>query len=489
MTSVDPLPPNSVEAEEALIGSVLLDPQVLSNVEHIISPDSFYITRNRWAWEAMQRIQARHEQIDYLTLTEELRTQGRLDEIGGPAYITKLTLNTPSSIYAETYAQIVERASLRRRLLAAASRIAKLAHDEEADLNEVLGESERAVFEVAQRRDTGEIEGSAAIMGRVLDDVQRAMETGISGIKSGLADLDKLTGGWQDTDLIVIGGRPGMGKTSALLTFVKTACEDGHVPGIISKEMTNEQLGKRLISMECGVTSDQMRTGKLTADEFLELTKAVSKISQWKFKAEDGAKKHIRDVAAIARRMKRDGITMLAIDYLTLLDGDGENQVNKVTDIIQGCKSIARELQIPVLVAAQLNRNVDSRRDKRPMLSDLRDSGGIEQAADLILFIYRDEEYNKNTEYPNQAEFNLAKHRNGPTGTVRAYFRKERTQFTNLSKTPIDLGDYSDHSDNAPSVTRRAKPVHDFKRAAGADSDPIPLADRSAAGETQEAAR
>jgi replicative DNA helicase len=463
--SLDPTSPNNIEAEEALIASALLDPQVLKDNEHITG-DAFWKIRHQWVWEAMRRLDAKDQAIDYVTLLDELTSAGQLDEIGGPAYLTRLSLGASTSLYADAYAAIVEEKHLRRRMLAVAGVLAKRAHDESGDIRDQLEESEKDVLAIAPQYGVNGVASAVDIGQRVLATVIKARESGVSGIETGFTDLDRMTGGLQNADLIVIAGRPGMGKTSFQLSLVGNVCPKKTRPLIISKEMTAEQLFQRLVSQESGITTDQMRRGKLDDAEFSTFCAAVDTVSQFTFFVEDGEGKHVDEVRKLARRAKSDHkVDLILIDFLTLLTGPGDSEHQRVTYIIRSLKEMARELKVPVVVAAQLNRKVEDRKDKHPQLSDLRESGSIEEAADIVLFLYRDEVYNEHTERPNQTDLVVAKHRNGPTGAIQLYFRKERTQFTNLSKTEIDLAGFGDTETNA----RPHTPAHDYKRAAAGE--------------------
>ncbi len=449
-TSVRPdqMAPHSVEAEEAVLGSILLNPDALFDVASFLQADDFFIVRNGWVWEAVLRLQDRNEQIDYVTLVEELRHQDRLEEIGGAAYITYLINHTPSSIYAETYGRIVERAAIRRRMLNAATQIARLAHEESGDIDDVIDQSEAALFAVTERRLRKDLVPIRTALVDYFDRIEylHAQDQESLGVPTGFHDLDHLLGGLQKSDLIIVAGRPGMGKTSWLLSVALNAARAGARAAIFSMEMSNEQIVQRLISSETGISTHNLRLGKLDEREWALFVEATDKLSGLRVNLDDTPALSPLQLRSKCRRLYSEhGLDLIMVDYLQLMSsgtGYNENRVQEISYISRSLKQVARELNIPVLAAAQLSRAVEQRQDKRPQLSDLRESGSIEQDADVVVFLYRDEVYNENTERPNQADVIVSKHRNGPTGSVALYFRKELTQFSNLRKTDVDLAGF-----------------------------------------------
>lgn len=448
------LQPHSTNAEEAVLGSILINPDAYNEASAIITREMFFIERNGMVWSAIKRLVERNEEVDNVTVVEELRTVGELEEIGGLARITFLINVTPSALYTETYALMIERASIKRGYLAAAGAVAKAATGESDDIDAVIDECETAIMAVAQDRHKAGLSTASVVMREVFDSVEAARISGISGQSTGLTDLDKLLGGLQDTDLVVVAGRPGMGKTSLGLTICFNRCVAGGVPLILSKEMGQKQLGQRMIAMDSGISTHKMRTGKLDDREWQLFVDSFNKISQFKFLVDDSSNMPLSTLASMARRAKKDnGMDLVIVDYIQLVKGVGDNRTQQVGSVARTLKGLARELKIPVLCMAQLNRNLENRQDKRPVLSDLAESGEIENAADVVIFIYRDDQYNENTTRPNQADLVVAKHRNGPTGTVSTYFRKELTLFSNLKKTEGDFVGYGD----GYSATPRAK--------------------------------
>ncbi|MBN1679325.1 MAG: replicative DNA helicase [Anaerolineae bacterium] len=445
----DRMAPHSVEAEEAVLGSVLINPDALFEVAAFLQADDFFIVRNGWIWEAILTLQERNEEIDYVTVVEELRHQARLDEIGGAAYITYLINHTPSSIYAEAYGRIVERAALRRRMLASASEIAQLAHEETADINEVIDRAEASLFAVTERRLHRDLVPMRIAISDYFDRIEYLYEQRGEplGVPTGFTDLDNLLGGFQKSDLTIVAGRPGMGKTSWLLSAALNASRQARSRvAIFSMEMSNEQIVQRLVSSETGINTHKLRLGQLDEREWALFVEATGSLSGLRIYLDDTPALSPLQLRAKCRRLYSEhGLDLIMIDYLQLMisgTSRSENRVQEISFISRNLKQIARELNVPVLAAAQLSRAVEQRQDKRPQLSDLRESGSIEQDADVVLFIYRDEVYNENTERPNQADVIVSKHRNGPTGTVTLFFRKELTQFANLRKTDMDLVGY-----------------------------------------------
>ncbi len=440
--------PHSVDAEEAVLGSILINPDAYYEVAPFLQAEDFFIVRNAWVWEAITRLHERGEQIDYVTVVEELRQQGRLEEIGGAAYITHLINHTPSSIYAETYGRIVERAALRRRMLTAASTIARLAQQEDSDINDVIDQSEAALFSVTERRLHQELVPIRTALIEYYDRVETLyrQQAESLGVPMGFTDLDRLLGGLQKSDLIIVAGRPGMGKTSWLLTVALNAAKAGVRVAIFSMEMSNEQIVQRLLATETGISMHKLRLGQFKEQEWETFVQAVDRLSKLNIYLDDTPALTPIQMRAKCRRLYSEhGLDLIILDYLQLMSagsGYSDNRVQEISFISRSLKQLAREMNVPVLAAAQLSRAVEQRQDKRPQLSDLRESGSIEQDADVVMFIYRDEVYNEHTEHPNQAEIIVAKHRNGPTGMVTLFFRKELTQFANLVKTDVDLTGY-----------------------------------------------
>jgi replicative DNA helicase len=441
--------PHSVEAEEATLGSILIDADKIYEIADICTPDDFFIVKNAWVYEAMLRLSGRNEEIDYITVLDELKKQSRIEEIGGPAYITYLLNNTPSSIYGETYARIVNVAAIRRRMLSAASEIAQLAHEEDTDINGVIDRAD-AALSTAVGDSTDRDEFTAAEVAETLRyDVEDRRKSGekYAGIPCGFYDIDDLIGGFSGGNSVIVAGRPGLGKTSLLITMAVNMAKGGNHVILFSLEMSEKEIMQRIVSMLCGVSSHKIRiASKLTDTEFELVIEATHTAEALPIHivAPKGGLTPLSLHRKARRLYKRYPVKAVMVDYLQLMKGGSksENRTQEVGAISHSVKELARELDVPVFSAAQLNRAVEGRQDKRPALSDLRESGDLEQDADIVLMIYRDEEYNENTERPNQADIIIAKHRNGPTGTATLYFRKELTQFANLRKTNVDLAGF-----------------------------------------------
>ncbi len=437
--------PQSREAEEAVLGSIMINPEAYYDVAEFLQGSDFYIHKNRWIWETFVRLHESRTPIDFLTVTEQLDQLGQLAEIGGAAYLTSLINNVPSSLHATAYGRIIEQTAVRRNMLDAANRIAKLAYDEEVGLESVLDDAEKAVFGVSERRMTRDLEPIQEVLSDYYDRIGElaGRPDEIHGVPTGFIDLDKLLAGLQPSDLIIIAGRPGMGKTGFALSAAKNAAQTHkkHV-AIFSLEMSNEQLVQRLISQETGIDSQRLRTGKLEEDEWPLFTHAIEVMSDTRIFLDDTPAITPLQLRTKCRRLHLEyRLDLIIVDYLQLMSGDirNENRVQEVSYISRNLKILARELNVPVLAAAQLSRAVEQRSDKRPVLSDLRESGSLEQDADIVMFIYRPEIYEDDPAIENLAEVIVAKHRNGPTGSVQLVFRKNLAKFENATTYHYDL--------------------------------------------------
>jgi replicative DNA helicase len=374
-----------------------------------------------------------------------LDQQGQLAEVGGAAYLTTLINNVPSSLHATAYGRIVEQTAVRRNMLEAANKIAKLAYDEETGIETVMDGAEKAVFGVSERRMTRDLEPIQEVLSDYYDRIGElaARPDEIHGVPTGFIDLDKLLAGLQPADLLIVAGRPGMGKTGFALSVAKNAAQihKKHV-AIFSLEMSNEQLVQRLISQETGIDSQRLRTGKLEEDEWPLFTHAIEVMSDTRIFLDDTPAITPLQLRTKCRRLHLEyRLDLIIIDYLQLMSGDtrNDNRVQEVSYISRNLKVLARELNVPVLAAAQLSRAVEQRTDKRPVLSDLRESGSLEQDADIVMFIYRPEVYEDDPAKENIAEVIVSKHRNGPIGNVQLIFRKNLAKFENATTHHYDL--------------------------------------------------
>jgi replicative DNA helicase len=431
--------PHSREAEEAVVGAVLINPEAYYDVAQFLAADDFYIHRHKWIWEAFTSLHEQRIPVDMLTLSEELDRKNQLAEIGGPAYLTSLVNQVPSSLNAESYGRIVEGHSIRRKMIDAANKIASIAYNEDSTVDHVMDEAEKAVFNVSERRLKHDLQPISAVLSDYydrIDDLAKRDEE-IFGVPTGFVDLDKILGGLQPSDLLIIAGRPGQGKSGFLLSVAKNAglTHKKHV-AIFSLEMSNEQVVQRLIAQETGIDSQRLRNGKLREDEWPLFTHAIEVFSDTHIYLDDTPAITPLQLRTKCRRLHMEfGIDLVMIDYLQLMGGDTrtDNRVQEVSYISRNLKVLARELNVPVLAAAQLSRAVEQRSDKRPILSDLRESGSLEQDADIVMFIYRPDQYEKETDKQNVAEIIVSKHRNGPVGSVELIFRSALAKFENAA--------------------------------------------------------
>jgi len=437
--------PQSREAEEAVLGAVMLNPEAYYDVAEFLQNTDFYIHRHRWIWEAYVHLHESRTPIDILTVTEELDQKGQLAEVGGASYLTSLINNVPSALHAVAYGRLIEQTAVRRNMLEAANKIAKLAYDEHIGLETVMDDAEKAVFGVSERRMTRDLQPIQEVLSNYYDHIGElaARPEEIHGVPTGFIDLDKLLSGLQPSDLLIVAGRPGMGKTGLALSIAKNAAQTHkkHV-AIFSLEMANEQLVQRLISQETGIDSQRLRTGKLSDDEWPLFTHAIEVMSDTRIFLDDTPAITPLQLRTKCRRLHLEyRLDLIIIDYLQLMSGDSrnDNRVQEVSYISRNLKILARELNVPVIAAAQLSRAVEQRTDKRPVLSDLRESGSLEQDADIVMFIYRPEVYEDDPAKENLAEIIISKHRNGPVGSVQLIFRKNLAKFENATTHHYDL--------------------------------------------------
>lgn len=441
--------PYSQEAEEAVLGAVIINPESLLDLDFLTS-DDFFILRHRTVFKAMKRLQARNEPVEFITLQAELRGMNELTAIGGPAWLLSLTNNTPSSMYTEVYGRLVQRAALRRRMMTAANDLSLLAQNEGLSLDQVMERAQSVVFAMLDAGADSRHEHSMADMvDRLLARVEYTMENPghRPALTTGFRDLDDLLSGglWRD-ELTVLAARPAMGKTAFLLNTAVNMGRVGARVGITSLEMNEDALIMRMAATETGINLSTLRKGTLKNGEWPKLLEAAPALRALPIMTNDAPAQTVEQVHACIRRWQmRHGIDVAIIDYLGLLHsadtprGKDENRTREIDRMMVGLKNLARDIHIPVIVAAQVNRAVEQRQDKRPMLSDLRDSGGIEASADNVIFLYRDVVYDENTEHPNAAEFIVAKQRNGPTHTVRLHYERQLTKFLDSRVQHIDL--------------------------------------------------
>jgi replicative DNA helicase len=437
--------PHSREAEEAVLGSILINPEAYYDVAQFLRAEDFYLIRHRWIWQAFQRLQERRTPIDFVTVSEELDQMGQLGEVGGGAYLTALINNVPTSLHAEAYGKLVEETAVRRRMLEAANQIAKVAYKEDTGIDEAMNEAEKAIFGVSERRLTRDLQPIQQVLSDYYDRIDYLMRRGEDtfGVPSGFIDLDRLLGGMQPSDFLIIAGRPGTGKTAFMLSAAKNAAQTHkkHV-AIFSLEMANEQLAQRLIAQETGIDTHHLRTGQLSEDEWPLFAHAIEVLGDTRIFLDDTPGLTPLQLRTKSRRLHMEfRLDLILLDYLQLMSGGMriENRVQEVSYISRNLKMLARELNVPVLAAAQLSRAIEQRADKEPQLSDLRESGSLEQDADVVMFIHRAEMYEHDTLRPNVAQIKIAKHRNGPTGTIELVFRSNLAKFENAATRQLSV--------------------------------------------------
>ncbi len=447
----DRLPPQNIEAEQSVLGSLLIDPDAIMKVGNFLRPEDFYREAHQRIYSAVLALHERRMPADFVTVVDELARQEQLDLIGGPAYLTSLLNIVPTSVNVEYYGHIVERTSLMRRLIAAAGEIAALAYEEREEVDEVIDQAERILFEVSQRRISKALVPIREIIKDYYDRVEFLVEhrDETLGVPTGFADLDRLLGGLQPSDLIIIAARPGVGKSSLATTIAgNTALKNNSVVAIFTLEMSAEQLVQRMISSHTGIDSQRLRLGRLEDTEWVQFTRVSGNLSEASIFIDDSPSPSPMEIRTKARRLAAEfDLDLIIIDYLQLMqagDRRSENRVQEISYISRALKALARELNVPVIALSQLSRAVETRQDKKPQLSDLRESGSIEQDADVVMFIYRDEMYDENTERANIADIIVAKHRNGPTDTISLRFEPSLTKFADLDLHSVDEGYFNE---------------------------------------------
>ena len=436
-------PPHNLEAEQSVLGSILLDNEVYGHLEGTLTADQFYKEAHRKLFRAMERLHRRGEPMDLVTLTEELRQTGDLEGVGSVAYLVGLVDSVPTAAYAESYARIVLEKATLRDLIGAGGRIMQAAFDQSGPLEEVLDTAEKAIFDLTTRKRRTNFEGMRTLVTETFQEINErfADPNPVSGLPAGFRDLDGMTGGLQPASLNVLAARPSMGKTALALTIgLNAALKESASVGIFSLEMSAVQLVQRMLCAEARVDMTRVRSGQLTDRDFQRLADAAGRMSEAKVFIDDHADMTVMELRSRARRLQAEhGLDLLIIDYLQLMSGSsrsiGENRQQEISTISRGLKGLARELDVPVLVLSQLSRAVEARPNKRPMLSDLRESGAIEQDADLVMFIYRDEYYDPHSEKHGIAEIIIGKQRNGPTGSLELQFHNAHVRFNDLAKT------------------------------------------------------
>lgn len=445
------LPPQNTDAEASLLGAILIDSDAIVKVADEIEPYDFYDERHQRIYEAAKLLYERHSPIDVLTLTDQLKSTGLLEMVGGAAYLTELTNYVPTAAHADRYAEIISQKSLRRRLIKASENIVGLGFDESRNLQELIEQAEASLFEISHRHVSQDVVSLESILTDSFDrlDELHKDKGKIRGVPTGFKDLDNILAGLQKSDLFIIAARPSMGKTALALNLAHNVSTKAELPTLLfSLEMSKEQLVDRLLAMESGVDAWALRTGNLSDSDFEKIGQAMGSLSEAPIYIDDTPGITVSDLRTKARREAHQReLGLIIVDYLQLMSGGqrygGEgNRVQEISEISRGLKSIARELNVPLVALSQLSRSVESRSPQIPQLADLRESGSIEQDADVVAFLYREEYYKPDTDRKNITDIFIKKHRNGPTGAVELYFDRERQRFRSLDKrhsTPFDV--------------------------------------------------
>ncbi|GAA0502002.1 replicative DNA helicase [Virgibacillus sp. MSP4-1] len=439
----DRTPPHNIEAEQAVIGAIFLEPQAVVTASEILVPEDFYRASHQKIYEMMLQLSDRGEPIDLVTITTLLQDQKLLDDIGGVSYLSDLANSVPTAANIEYYARIVEEKSTLRRLISAATNIVQTSFSEEEEVTNVLNDAEKSILEVSNQKNSGKFKNIKDVLIEVYDNIEQLHhhDAEVTGVATGFKDLDQITSGFQKNDLIIVAARPSVGKTAFALNIAQNvSVQTDENVAIFSLEMGAEQLVMRMLCAEGNIDAQRLRTGNLTAEDWGKLTMAMGSLSNAGIYIDDTPGVKVNEIRSKCRRLKQDGgLGMILIDYLQLIQGSGtrsgENRQQEVSEISRQLKALARELNVPVIALSQLSRGVEQRQDKRPIMSDIRESGSIEQDADVIGFLYRDDYYNReDSEKENIIEIIIAKQRNGPVGTVELAFVKEYNKFVNLDQ-------------------------------------------------------
>lgn len=437
--SHDRTPPHNIEAEQAVIGAIFLEPEAFSAASELLRAEDFYRAGHQRIFQAMTRLSDRGEPIDLVTVTTLLANDQVLDEAGGVSYLTDVASSVPTAANIVHYSKIVEEKSLLRKLIRTATDIVTTTFEKEGDVDDVLNEAEKSILEVSSRGNAGAFQEIKDVLIDVYDNIEELHQNkaAVTGVPTGYRDLDKITSGFQKNDLIIIAARPSVGKTAFALNIAQNvATKTDENVAIFSLEMGADQLVSRMLCAEGNIDSQRLRTGNLQADDWGKLTMAMGSLSNAGVYIDDSPGIRVSEIRSKCRRLKQEhGLGMIIIDYLQLIQGSDnsrENRQQEVSEISRSLKGLARELEVPLIALSQLSRGVEQRQDKRPMMSDLRESGSIEQDADIVGFLYRDDYYNAESEQQNIIEIIISKQRNGPTGTVELAFVKEYNKFVDL---------------------------------------------------------
>lgn len=434
------IPPHNLEAEKSVIGAAMLDKEVVFDVLEVVRAEDFYSKANREIFTVITDLQRSSTPVDVLTVTDELKKRKMLEAVGGRVYVAQLSADVPSVSNAVEYAKIVAEKAVLRRLIGTADEIAKRGYEESENTLDILEYAEKGIFEIAKSKQHSEMAKISEIILTNFEEisVRSQSQGGITGVPSGLIDLDRKLSGFQKSDMVVLAARPSMGKTAFALNVALNAALKADAKVLIfSLEMAKEQLSQRLLSMEARVESQKMSTGDVDMSDWDKMSAALDSFNKMSIYIDDTPGIKLMEIKNKCRRMKAEtGLDMIILDYLQLMEGEkrSDNRQQEITSLSRGMKLLAREMECPVIVLSQLSRAPDQRENHRPVLSDLRESGAIEQDADVVLFLYRDEVYNEETEKPGICEVIVAKHRNGPIGTVEVGWQGKYTRFVNLQR-------------------------------------------------------
>lgn len=432
------LPPQNVEAEESILGGILLDPEAIARVAEILPAEAFYLQAHQTIYQGAIALQTQGKPTDLMNLSTWLADQELLDKVGGKAKLAQLADRTVSAVNIDGYAQLVLDKYLRRQLIHSGHKIVQLGFDTTEALNTVLDRAEQSIFAITQERPQSGLVPLSETLIETYDQIEGLYyQDQLPGLKSSFYDLDSMTSGLQPSDLIILAGRPSMGKTAFGLNMARNIAGEYKLPvALFSLEMSKEQLSQRLLAGEAKIESNRLRSGRLSQQDYQKLSRAIGTLSEVPIFIDDTATMTVMEMRSQARRLQAEHgqLGLVLLDYLQLMEGGGDNRVQELSRITRSLKTLARELKAPVIALSQLSRGVEQRTNKRPMLSDLRESGSIEQDADLVLMLYRDAYYNPDTPDRDLAELIITKHRNGPTGTVKLIFNAELTEFRNMAR-------------------------------------------------------
>ena len=428
----------NVEAEEAVLGAILLDPEAMGRVAETLEPKSFSLRSHQTIYKASLALYSEGKPTDLMTVTTWLSDHKLLEKAGGQLGLTQLLDRTVSATNIDQYGLLISDKQTRRNLIESAHKIIELAEDTSQPLETVIQKSEEQIANISQSKSQQDLVSIGETLIDTFQEIEDRSESKIPpGVPSGFYDLDTMTGGFQRSDLIIVAGRPAMGKTALAVQFGFKIAKKGLPVAVFSLEMSKGQLVQRLLAVEAKIESTRLRAGNIQQEEWEPLTEAISKLAELPIFIDDSSNPTVSEIKKKAQKLQaeNDGkLGLILIDYLQLMDGGSDNRVQELSRITRGLKGMAKDLNVPVVVLSQLSRSVEQRTNKRPMLSDLRESGSIEQDADLVMMIYRDDYYNPNTSDGGIAELILAKHRNGPTGTVKLLFDSQFTQFKNMAR-------------------------------------------------------